>query len=228
VIGAEALVRWTHPKYGDVSPSQFIPVAEETGLIHSIGEWVFQTAAKQLRTWQDEGFSVMRMAINLSGHQLQQADLQQRLTKILLDTGLNPQAIELELTESALVEDIELANRRLKTLKALGFQIAIDDFGMGYSSLGHLHQLSFDILKLDRSFVCDIHLNPKNAAIATAIISMAHQLHLKVVAEGVETHGELAFLHENQCDELQGYLFSRPLPATEFAALIRSGKRLAN
>jgi diguanylate cyclase len=226
VIGAEALVRWTHAKYGEVSPSQFIPVAEETGLIHSIGEWVFQTACQQLQTWQNKGLSVMRMAINLSGYQLQQADLQQRLTKILLDVGLSPQAIELELTESALVEDIDLANRRLKTLKALGFQIAIDDFGMGYSSLGHLHQLSFDILKLDRSFVQNIHLNPKNAAIATAIISMAHQLHLKVVAEGVETHSELAFLHENQCDELQGYLFSPPLPASEFAALLHSGKRL--
>jgi diguanylate cyclase len=226
VIGAEALIRWTHGKYGSVPPTQFIPVAEETGLIHPIGEWVFQTACRQLREWQNDGFSVMRMAINLSGYQLQQAGLQQRLTKIVLDTGLSPQAIELELTESALVEDIDLANRRLKTLKALGFRIAIDDFGMGYSSLGHLHQLSFDILKLDRSFVQDINLNPKNAAIATAIISMAHQLHLKVVAEGVETHGELAFLHENQCDELQGYLFSRPLPAQEFAALIRSGKSL--
>jgi diguanylate cyclase len=226
VIGAEALVRWTHAKYGDVPPSQFIPVAEETGLIQRIGEWVFQTACQQLRTWQDEGIAVMRMAINLSGYQLQQADLQQRLTRILLDIGISPQAIELELTESTLVEDIDLANRRLKTLKALGFQIAIDDFGMGYSSLGHLHQLSFDILKLDRSFVQDINLNPKNAAIATAIISMAHQLHLKVVAEGVETHGELAFLHESQCDELQGYLFSRPLPAKEFADLVCSGKTL--
>lgn len=226
ITGGEALLRWQHPQWGLISPTQFIPLAEETGMIESIGEWVLTTACQQLKSWHDSGLSHLRVAVNLSGRQLRQPHLHRRIIQILCDTHLNPRLLELELTESILIEDVELAAQRLQALKAIGVQIAIDDFGTGYSSLSLLHRFLFDILKLDRCFVRNIHFNWKNRAIATAIISMAHQLNLKLVAEGVETDAELSFLHEHRCDEMQGYLFSRPLPASNFETLLRNDQRL--
>lgn len=220
IVGAEALVRWCHPQQGQISPAKFIPLAEETGLIVPLGDWVLKTAIEQAYAWHKIGFRSLRVAVNLSGRQFSQLDMRQRLVQLLADAGLAPQYLELELTESILVENAEMAVRRLNALKAIGIHIAIDDFGTGYSSLGYLQQFPFDILKIDQCFVRDINNNPKNAAIATAIIHMSHQLNLKVIAEGVETAAELAVLQQYHCDEMQGYLFSRPLPAADFEQLL--------
>jgi EAL domain-containing protein (putative c-di-GMP-specific phosphodiesterase class I) len=226
IVGAEALVRWHHPERGLVSPDKFIPIAEETGLIIPLGEWVLQTACKQTKIWQTAGFSSLRIAVNLSSRQFTQIDLRTQLVQILMETGLDPKSIELELTESMLVQNTEVAIRRLNALKALGVQIAIDDFGTGYSSLSYLQQFPFDILKIDRCFVRNITENSNNAAITKAIIEMAKSLNLKLIAEGVETEAELSFVCEHQCDGMQGYLFSRPVPAQEFQQLLTTEKRL--
>lgn len=216
VVGAEALLRWKHPKQGLISPAKFIPLAEETGLIEPIGEWLFNEACQQLKVWQKIGLDSLRVAINLSSRQFNQPTLSQRLVKILEQTGLNPSTLELELTESLLVSNPKLAAESMNALKKLGVQIAIDDFGTGYSSLSYLEQFPFDILKIDRCFIRNINNNPKNSVITATVIQMAHKLDLKVIAEGVETEEELAFLQENNCDEMQGYLFSPPVPASEF------------
>jgi len=226
IVGAEALVRWQHPERGIVSPNKFVPLAEETGLIVPIGEWVLRTACKQTKAWQDEGFPSLRIAVNLSSRQFSQIDLRRQLVEILMDTGLDPKFIELELTESMLVQNTEVAIRRLNALKSLGVEIAIDDFGTGYSSLSYLQQFPFDILKIDRCFIRDITENPNNAAITRAIIAMAKSLNLKLVAEGVETEAELSFVRQHQCDGMQGYLFSRPVPAEDFRQLLTADKRL--
>ncbi len=226
IVGAEALVRWQHPERGLVSPDKFIPIAEETGLIVPIGEWVLHTACKQVKLWQTEGFPSLRVAVNLSSRQFSQIDLRHQLVQILIATGLDPKYIELELTESMLVQNTEVAIRRLNALKALGVTIAIDDFGTGYSSLSYLQQFPFDILKIDRCFIRNITENANNAAITKAIIEMAKSLNLKLIAEGVETEAELSFVCQHQCDGMQGYLFSRPIPAPEFHQLLMTGKRL--
>ncbi len=226
IVGAEALVRWQHPDRGLVAPDKFIPIAEETGLIVSIGEWVLQTACRQTKIWQTAGFPSLRIAVNLSSRQFSQIDLRKQLVQILMKTGLDPKHIELELTESMLVQNTEVAIRRLNALKSLGVQIAIDDFGTGYSSLSYLQQFPFDILKIDRCFIRDITENPNNAAITKAIIEMAKSLNLKLIAEGVETEAELSFVYQHQCDGMQGYLFSRPVPTHEFEQLLIAGKRL--
>ncbi len=226
IIGAEALVRWQHPERGLVSPDKFIPVAEETGLIIPIGEWVLHTACKQSKVWQNAGFDSLRIAVNLSSRQFSQIDLRHQLVQILMETGLDPKFIELELTESMLVQNTEVAIRRLNALKSLGVEIAIDDFGTGYSSLSYLQQFPFDILKIDRCFIRNIADNSNNAAITKAIIEMAKSLNLKLIAEGVETEEELSFVCKYKCDVMQGFLFSRPLPVKEFEQLLTSGKRL--
>ena len=226
ITGAEALIRWLHPDKGLISPAKFIPIAEETNLIIPIGEWVLKTACQQIKTWQKAGFSALQIAVNLSGRQFNLPNLRSMLFQILIETGLEPQYLELELTESILVQEPEVGSIRLKALKALGINIAIDDFGTGYSSLSYLQQFPFDILKIDQCFVRNLTTDPKTKAITTAIIQMAHNLNLKLVAEGVETNEELAFLQENNCDEIQGYLFSRPLTAQEFGNLLRSGQNL--
>jgi diguanylate cyclase (GGDEF)-like protein len=226
IVGAEALLRWHHPERGLVSPDKFIPLAEETGLIISIGEWVLHTACKQTKVWQTAGFSSLRVAVNLSSRQFSQIDLRHQLVQILMETGLDPKYIELELTESMLVQNTEVAIRRLNALKALGVEIAIDDFGTGYSSLSYLQQFPFDILKIDRCFIRNITENSNNAAITKAIIEMAKSLNLKLIAEGVETEAELSFVCKHKCDGMQGYLFSRPVPAHEFEQLLTSGKCL--
>ncbi|ANV85440.1 histidine kinase [Picosynechococcus sp. PCC 7003] len=216
VVGAEALLRWFHPTRGLVSPSQFIPLAEETGLIIPIGEYVLEESCSQLRRWQTAGLKDFYMSVNLSAKQFTQLNLHYRLSQIIINNHLQPQDIQLELTESTLVSNGGASIRRLKALRSLGLKIALDDFGTGYSSLSYLQQFSFDTLKIDYSFIHKIHQNPVNAAIITAIIEMAHQLNLKVVAEGVEEQAELEFLTKFNCDEVQGFLFSRPIRAEEF------------
>jgi diguanylate cyclase len=226
IVGAEALVRWHHPQQGMISPVKFIPLAEQTGLIAPIGEWVLQTACHQAKSWQAEGLPPVRVAVNLSFRQFNQVDLSERLVRILDESGLDPSYLELELTESILVQNVELTIAKLNELKAMGVKISLDDFGTGYSSLSYLQQFPFDLLKIDRCFVQDINTNATNAALTNAIIQMAHSLNLKVIAEGVETREELAVLYENNCDNIQGYLFSRPVKAEEFKRMLKEGKRL--
>lgn len=220
--GVEALVRWIHPTEGMISPARFIPLAEESGLIESIGEWVLRTACKQAAKWVKNGLLNADIAVNVSARQFIRTDLVRVIERALSDTGLDPRRLSLELTESALMMEPENAIRTLHRLKGMGIGIAIDDFGTGYSSLAYLKQYPIDALKIDRSFVKEITINPDDAAIAGAIISMAHNLCLKVVAEGVETSEQLELLRIMQCDEMQGFLISKPLPADEYENLIKN------
>ena len=213
VIGAEALVRWQNPDRGIISPAEFIPLAEETGLIIQIGEWVLLSACAQAASWLAAGFSPFTISVNLSARQLSDPELKARIVQILETTGLEPANLELEMTESALVENATVAGATLNQLKALGIRIAIDDFGTGYATLGYLKQFAFDTLKIDRIFVRNANEDAQNAAITTAVILLGHSLKMTVIAEGVETEAELAFLKQHQCDIMQGYLFSRPEPA---------------
>ncbi|WP_413161062.1 EAL domain-containing protein [Capilliphycus salinus ALCB114379] len=226
IIGAEALIRWIDSKRGFVSPGVFIPLAEEIGLIEAIGEWVLRTACKQTKAWHRLGLKEMQIAVNLSGRQFNLPDIRQRVLEVLLSEGLPPSCLELELTESFLIEHEDSSIQKLNRLKALGLQIAIDDFGTGYSSLSYLQQFPFDVLKLDRCFIQDINQNQKNQVIVEAVIKMAHELNLQVVAEGVETQAELELLRQYQCDIIQGYLLSRPLPPQDFQNLVESNKYL--
>ena len=226
IIGSEALLRWNHPTMGRIDAEKFVPVAEEIGLIKPIGEWVLTTACRQMQAWLDAGFKNHTISVNLSGAQFKQSDLFHQITQILFKTSLEPQFLELELTETILVENIRTNIQRLNMLKKLGIQISLDDFGTGYSSLGYLQQFSFDILKIDTCFIRNINHNQVNAVITKAVIEMAHQLGLKVVAEGVETTAELDFLKNIQCDAVQGFLFSRPLSAPEFQKLARKQMHL--
>ncbi|AFZ16888.1 putative bifunctional diguanylate cyclase/phosphodiesterase [Allocoleopsis franciscana] len=226
VEGAEALVRWLHPERGFISPSEFIPLAEKTGFIIPLGEWILKTACVQAQGWQTAGLPPIRIAVNLSGHQFSQPHLGELIVEILRETGLDPRYLELELTESTVMENPDVAIATLSELKSLGIQISIDDFGTGYSSLSYLGQLPFDILKIDRSFVSSLTQDAKNAAITTAILQMAQSLNLKVVAEGVETEAELAFFYGHQCDQIQGYWFSPPLSAPAFEEVLSGSKRL--
>jgi EAL domain-containing protein (putative c-di-GMP-specific phosphodiesterase class I) len=220
IVSAEALLRWQHPQFAAVSPAQFIPVAEATGLIEPIGAWVLRTACQQLRVWHTAGLKDLRVSVNLSGLQLRLPHLYAQFAQIFYETQLHPQFVELELTESVLIEDVDQAVRRLQSLKSLGVSVAIDDFGTGYSSLLLLHHFPFDSLKLDRCFVREIDHHPKNRVIADSIISLAHLLNIKVVAEGVETESEQTCLQQLGCDEVQGFLFSPPLPPPQFLAKV--------
>lgn len=224
IVGAEALVRWKHPEKGLIPPTEFIPVAEETGFIIPLGEWILQTACQHLKSWQNDGFSGLRVAVNLSPRQFHQPELSTRVAEILEKIGLEPNSLELELTESLMIEDTESAIATLTQLKKLGVSISIDDFGTGYSSLSYLTQYPFDTLKIDRSFIRNITDGSRNAAIVKAIIEMAHSLCLEVIAEGVETESEQDFIRRYKCDYMQGYLFSRPLPATDFEQLLKQGQ----
>ncbi|HQU15580.1 MAG: hypothetical protein B7Z66_00850 [Chromatiales bacterium 21-64-14] len=213
IIGLEALIRWHHPDLGMVPPADFIQPAEETGLIVPIGEWVLFSACQQARAWQDAGHQRVRVAVNLSGRQLKQRDLVDTVRGVLSDTGLDPKWLELELTESSIMQNDKLTRSTLWELHDMGVRLSIDDFGTGYSSLSYLKRFPIDTLKIDRSFVRDITTDPDDAAIATAIIAMAHNLKLDVVAEGVETVEQRQFLQDRGCDAIQGYLVSRPVPA---------------
>jgi diguanylate cyclase (GGDEF)-like protein len=221
VVGVEALVRWRHPKLGLILPGKFIPLAEETGFIIPLGEWVLLTACAQNKAWQDAGLPPLRMAVNLSISHFKREDLTKMLAQVLEKTGLHPNYLELELTESIGMENVERAITKLQELKALGVKLSIDDFGTGYSSLSYLKRFPIDTLKIDQSFVQHIPTNPNDAAITTAIIAMAHSLNLKVIAEGVETEEQLTFLRPYRCDEMQGFLFSKPMPAEEFIQFFR-------
>ncbi len=219
MICIEALLRWQHPELGLVMPDQFISLAEETGLIMPIGEWVLHTACAQTKAWQTSGFPVLRVSVNLSARQFKQPDLVDQVADALRDTGLAPDSLELELTESTVMQDAEDAVTKLNALKQLGVHLSIDDFGTGYSSLEYLKHFPIDILKIDRSFVRDIPGDSDNGAIVRAIIAMAHSLKIKVTAEGVETAEQLGFLKAYRCDEMQGYYFGLPLPTHEFSKL---------
>jgi diguanylate cyclase (GGDEF)-like protein/PAS domain S-box-containing protein len=211
----EVLLRWSHPERGMVPPARFIPLAEQTGLIVPIGEWVLRTACAQLKSWQAQGYAVPRLAINISARQFRQQDFLEGILQILHETGVDASLIELEITEGVLIDDAEEVKVTLNRLSELGVQIALDDFGTGYSSLSYLKRFPIDTLKIDRSFVMDIARDRDDAAIVTAIIAMAHSLGMNVVAEGVEDAAQLAFLREKKCDYLQGYYFSRPCTAED-------------
>lgn len=226
IIGVEALIRWKHPRLGMISPADFIPIAEECGLIATIGEWALRTACIQARLWLDGGLPPITMSVNLSARQFVKKDLVQSIEKILADTGLPADLLELELTESLIMHNAELFIITLGNLKALGINLAVDDFGTGFSSLAYLKRFPIDRLKIDRSFVHDVAADQDSSAIARAVIHLGHSMGLKVLAEGVETPEELHFLRNHNCDELQGYLFSKPLLASEVADLLKLEKKL--
>jgi diguanylate cyclase (GGDEF)-like protein/PAS domain S-box-containing protein len=221
IVGAEALVRWQHPELGLLPPGRFIGLAEESGLIVPMGQWVLREACRQHRAWIEAGLPPLAMAVNLSARQFMEEGLLPDIAQALDDSGMDARRLELEVTESMVMSNPERTVQLLGALKAMGIVIAIDDFGIGYSSLSHLKRFPFDVLKIDQSFVQDVADDPACAAITQAIIAMSKSLGLTLVAEGVETQAQLLFLQRNQCDQIQGYYFSRPLPADAFAALVR-------
>jgi EAL domain-containing protein (putative c-di-GMP-specific phosphodiesterase class I) len=215
LVGVEALLRWQHPELGLVPPDRFIPLAEETGLIGPIGKWVFENSCRQAMKWHTAGLPAIRVAVNISARQFAQDDFLESVLAIIADSGLPANWLEIELTESAIMTDVKRTSKILRELKNAGISISIDDFGTGYSSLGYLKQFPLDRLKIDRSFVCRVHEDANDAAIAEAIIKMSHALGLLVIAEGIELQEQLIFLAELGCDEIQGYLLSQPLSAEE-------------
>jgi len=224
LVGVEALIRWKHATRGLVSPAEFIPLAEDTGMIVAIGAWVLRAACEQARAWQAAGLAPIPMSVNLSNRQFRQKDLADSISRILRDSGLDPRHLELEITESTIMQDPDNAIAALQRLKALGIGISIDDFGTGYSSLSALRKLPLDCLKIDRSFVTYITSNTDDEAITSAIVAMARSLKLTVLAEGVENEDQLAALQRLGCDQVQGYLFSRPVPADAFLPMLAAGQ----
>jgi EAL domain-containing protein (putative c-di-GMP-specific phosphodiesterase class I)/FixJ family two-component response regulator/GGDEF domain-containing protein len=227
VVGAEALLRWQRPDCGLVPPLDFIPLLEETGLIVPVGEWVMQEACRRAKGWQDEGLAPLRMAVNLSARQFQDTDVAAMVLHALDASGLEPCWLELEITEGIVLLNAEAVIGTMNQLKAHGVSHALDDFGTGYSSLSYLQRLPVAHIKIDQSFVANITADPNDAAIVRAVVGMAHSLGMSVIAEGVETEGQLGYLRGLQCEEMQGYYFSRPLPPDAFAALLREGRGLA-
>jgi diguanylate cyclase (GGDEF)-like protein len=223
IIGAEALLRWTDPEHGSVPPQVFIPLAEESGLIHALGEWVLKTAAAQCVAWRNAGMP-LSVSVNLSARQFYREDLAQRISEIVMTEKCNPSWIELEVTETSLLHDLDAIRTVLHQLRDEGFTVAIDDFGTGYSSLTHLKHFPIDTLKIDISFISDLESDPQDAAITEAIIGLARGLGLRVVAEGVGTREQLQFLVVRGCDCFQGYWESKPLPADEFVSFYRRKK----
>jgi EAL domain-containing protein (putative c-di-GMP-specific phosphodiesterase class I) len=222
IVGLEALIRWQHPELGLVAPNQFIPLAEETGLIVPIGDWVLREACLQNRSWQKEGLPTVHVAVNIASLHFRQGGLMQSVEAALKEAGLDPACLELEVTESMLMQSVDATLKTLHQLKDTGVRLAIDDFGTGYSSLAYLKRFPLDTLKIDRSFIKDLPRDAEDAAIAKAIIAMAHSLRLAVVAEGVESAEQLAFLQQHGCELVQGFLFSRPVATTEIPALLAS------
>jgi predicted signal transduction protein with EAL and GGDEF domain len=221
ITGLEALLRWQHSELGLVPPDKFIRIAENSGLIAPIGEWVLRTACTQARKWQDEGLPAVTVAVNVSAVQFRQENFCEFIRIVLHETGLSAQYLELELTESLLLSSADLTLSLLRKLKATGVMLSIDDFGTGYSSFGYLRQFQVNKLKIDRSFIRDVAVKPDDAAITAAIISMAKNLNLKVIAEGVENEAQMSFLRGHQCDEVQGYYVSRPLAADKVPEKLR-------
>jgi EAL domain-containing protein (putative c-di-GMP-specific phosphodiesterase class I) len=221
ITGFEALIRWQQPEMGLVPPDRFISIAESNDLILPIGEWVLRTACTQTRKWLEDGLPAVPMAVNVSAVQFHQENFCDIVRKVLRETGLSPEYLELELTETLLLSTEEATLSRFHELKEMGLKLAIDDFGTGYSSLGYLRQFPIDRLKIDKTFIRDIAVDSNDAAIAAAIVSMTKSLHLKVIAEGVETEAQLSFLREHQCDEVQGYYFSMAVSADEATSMLR-------
>jgi EAL domain-containing protein (putative c-di-GMP-specific phosphodiesterase class I)/CheY-like chemotaxis protein len=226
ISGAEALLRWNRPGYGLVYPAEFIPVMEETGLIVRVGAWIIGEACRQIAQWEQDGAGELRVAVNVSSRQFVEGDLEADVRAAIARHNVDPALLELELTESALMSNAERTIGVLSNLKALGIKIAIDDFGTGYSSLAYLKRFPIDKLKIDIAFVRDITVNPDDAAIALAIISMAHSMKMQVIAEGVETRAQMAYLRRHRCDEIQGFHFSRPLPPQEMGELMMTNRAL--
>ena len=226
IDGVEALLRWRHAERGWISPGVFIPLAEETGMMLALGDWVINEACRQIRDWGASGLAHLCVAVNVSTLQFSREDFVESILAAVRNNGVNPQRLELEITESLLMRNIEEVTDSLRRLRNAGLKISIDDFGTGYSSLGYLNQFPVDTLKIDRSFVKDLHLSSDDAAICAAIIAMARELNLTTVAEGVELVEQLEFLQKQGCNLIQGFLFSKPLPAAELEELVRSGRRL--
>ena len=221
VVGCEALIRWRHPKRGLVQPVDFIPLAEETGLIVPIGIWVLRAACAQVRRWREEGLGDLEVAVNLSARQFQQPDLTEQIRAVVTETGLPPHVLEIELTESTVMENAERAVEVLRTLRAIGIRISVDDFGTGYSSLSYLRKLPISSLKIDRSFIADIGVDPDDDAIVRTIIALGKALRLEEIAEGIETEAQAEFLTRHGCNLGQGYLFARPMAAEDFATWMK-------
>ncbi|MEW5745831.1 MAG: EAL domain-containing protein [Nitrospirota bacterium] len=221
IVCAEALVRWKHPEAGLLNPMQFIPLAEETGFIIPMDEWVLRTACSQTKAWHEAGYPPIVVTVNLSARQFQQPNLVEMVSRVLKETGLSPESLELEITESIAMQNIELTIPSLSRLNEMGVRLSIDDFGTGYSSLSYLKKLPIQKIKIDKSFISGLSNDPDYKAIVNAVIAMGRKLRLNVVAEGVETGEQLSFLHSSFCDEIQGYLFSRPVPAEEFEELMQ-------
>jgi diguanylate cyclase (GGDEF)-like protein len=223
ITSVEALIRWQRPDQGLVPPAQFVPVAEDSGLILPIGRWVLREACRQARAWQDAGLSPLSMAVNVSAAEFRQKDFFESVRTILKETGLEGRYLELELTESVLMNDAKFTASVLQKLKGMGIRIAVDDFGTGYSSLSYLREFPIDILKIDRTFVNQITSDSGDSTIVNAIVSMGRSLKHLVVAEGIETNEQRTYLQAHHCEQGQGYLFSRPLPAAQFAVLLQAG-----
>ncbi|QTF91784.1 EAL domain-containing protein, partial [Halomonas sp. BM-2019] len=226
IIGVEALLRWQHPTLGGIAPDRFIPIAEETGLIVPIGDWVLRRAIEQAASWQRAELPPLRMAVNLSARQLLQPDLARRIESLLAASGLDPRLFGVEVTESMLIANFDQAVQHLRALRALGVEVSLDDFGTGYSSLSYLRRLPVDVVKIDRSLMPDVSAPAEDVSITRAIITMAHQLQMKVLAEGVENEGQAALLAANQCDQMQGYWFSTAVPAAAIEAMLRDGRQI--
>jgi diguanylate cyclase (GGDEF)-like protein/PAS domain S-box-containing protein/hemerythrin-like metal-binding protein len=226
IVGVETLVRWQHPERGLVPPAQFIPLAEESGLIVPMSEWILDQACRRAKSWQASGFGGLRVAVNLSARHFRFANLPEVIAAILADTGLDAHWLELEITEGAMMHDFAAAVRLTERIKSLGARLSLDDFGTGYSSLAYLSRFPIDVVKIDQSFIRDITTNPVNASIAAATIAMSHKLGKSVIAEGVEDAGQMRYLRRNDCDEMQGYFFARPMPAAEFESLLAHRHRL--
>jgi diguanylate cyclase (GGDEF)-like protein len=223
IVGVEALIRWQHPEQGLLSPTQFVPIAEDCGLILPIGRWVLREACRQVQAWLDSGLRAVPIAVNISAVEFRHKSFLESVALVLKETGLVPRYLELELTESILMHDVESSVPILEALKAIGVRLAIDDFGTGYSSLSYLKHFPIDTLKIDQSFVRNIAANADDAIIVRTIIGMGENLKQRIIAEGVETHEQLEFLLEQQCEEGQGFLFGHPLPAKNFAQLLVTG-----
>lgn len=213
IVGVEALIRWQHPTFGFILPARFISIAEESGLIVSIGQWVLRTACQQANAWHRKGLPGLRLAVNISAAELRRREFMDGVVATLAETGFDPRCLELELTETFLMQDSKATRIVLDALKALGVQIALDDFGTGYSSLSYMRRFPIDTLKVDRSFVGNITTDVDDASVVRAVINMGRSLHMRVVAEGVETFEQLQFLEQHSCAEAQGYHFSHPLSA---------------
>jgi EAL domain-containing protein (putative c-di-GMP-specific phosphodiesterase class I) len=226
-VGMEALIRWQHPTLGMVPPLRFIGLAEETGLIIPIGDWVLRTACAQAKAWQRAGFPDLCVAVNLSARQFAQNDLVESIASALQESGLAPRYLELELTESLVMSDVDGAIEILRALKDLGVHLSLDDFGTGHSSLSYLKRLPIDTLKIDQSFVRDITHAPDDEAIVASIISLAHNLKRRVIAEGVETKEQLSYLRRHGCTQIQGYYFSKPVSAESFERLLQQDRHVA-